>query len=145
MLILVSTSLWTAHALPQINNTSNPGASGMLMNVPRCCRASCAHTAKRHRLAGCLPAIAIQLSPRRRMSRPDRDGNHTSLPEWNKQGLQGCLSSQALVPHATLVAHSLSYGLWAGKYGFMCAHITFGSRETFKSNYGECYLHELLF
>lgn len=54
-------------------------------------------------------------------------------------------SSQAPIPRTTLVARSLSQGLWAGKYGFMCAHITFGSREAFKSNYRECYLHELLF
>lgn len=60
-------------------------------------------------------------------------------------GFTELLSSQAPVPCTTLVARSLSQGLWAGKYGFMCAHITFGSREAFKSNYGKCYLHELLF
>lgn len=85
----------------QISNTSNPGASSMLMNVSRCCRASCVHTAKRHWgfcPAGCLPTIAIQLSPRWRTSRPDRDGNHTSLPMWNKQGLQGCEAAKLSFP-----------------------------------------------
>lgn len=131
-----------------VTNTGDPGASDMLLNVTRCCSASCAHTAKRQR--GLLPrrvpadhrypavptATYEQARQRRKPHKPSR---------VEQTGFTGPLSSQALVPHAPSVAHSLSYGLWAGKYGFMCAHITFGSRETFKSNYGKCYLHELLF
>lgn len=88
----------------------------------------------------CYPVVPTamyeQARQRRKPHKPSR---------VEQTGFTGLLSSQALVPHTPPVAHSLSYGLWAGKYGFMCAHITFGSRETFRSNYGECYLHELQF
>lgn len=96
---------------------------------------------------GAPPTIASQLSPRRRGSGggPDRDWKPHKPSRAEQTGFTELLSSQAPIPRTTLVAHSLSQGLWAGKYGFMCAHITFGSREAFKSNYGECYLHELLF
>lgn len=128
----------------------------MLMNLPRCCSASCVHAARRRRgfcLTGCLPTIAAQLSPHHRGSRgPDinqkkkKKKKETRKPSRAEQtGFTELLSSQAPIPCTALVAHSLSQGLWAVKYGFMCAHITFGSRETFKSNYGERYLHELLF
>lgn len=118
-----------------------------MMNLTRCCSASCAHAARHHRgfcLAGCLSTIATQLSPQQRWS--EADGVKPHKPRRAEQtGFTELLISQAPVPPTTIAAHLLSQGLWAGKYGFMCAHITFGSGDAFKSNYGKRYLHELLF
>lgn len=119
----------------------------VLINFTRCCSASCAHAARRHQ-GVCLRVPADHHYPAvltatwelgRRRLKPHKPSRA------EQTGFTELLSSQAPIPCTTLVAHSLSQGLWAGKYGFMCAHITFGSREAFKSNYGKCYLHELLF
>lgn len=102
-------------------------------------------------LTGCPPTVAAQLSPPQCGSRgptetKKMEKKKNQEPAGAEQtGFTELLSSQAPIPCTMLVAHSLSQGLWAVKYGFMCAHITFASRETFKSNYDQCYLHELLF
>lgn len=123
-------------------------ASAALMNLTRCCGASCASRSQAapgllprrvpadHRYPAVPTATWEQGRQRLKPHKPSRA---------EQTGFTELLSSQAPIPRTTLVAHSLSQGLWAGKYGFMFAHITFGSREAFKSNYGECYLHELLF
>lgn len=112
-----------------MNNTNksewDSGVSAVLMNLTRCCSASCAHAARRHQgfcLAGCPPTNATQLSPRRRGSRADRDWNHTSPLERNKQGLQSCWAAKLPFPHH--VSGSLAFTGFVGRkiWVYVCTY-----------------------
>lgn len=104
-------------------------------------RASASQGAHRPSLPSCSH-LSVGAGARQKQK---KEKKKHELSRAEQTGFTELLSSQAPIPCTALVAHSLLRGLWAVKYGFMCAHITFGSRETFKSNYDECYLHELLF
>lgn len=151
VMALVSKSMWTAHGLTELTTQArvsetrserHADESYQMLQCQLCSRSQASPALLPHRVPAdhCYPAVPTatweQGRQRLKPHKPSRA---------EQTGFTELLSSQAPISRTTLVAHSLSQGLWAGKYGFMCAHITFGSRETFKSNYGECYLHELLF
>lgn len=117
-------------ATPAVHNTAR-----------RCTGASASQGFHRPSLPSC-PRVGVGATAQQKQKK-EKKKHKPSRAE--QTGFTELLSSQAPIPSTALVAHSLSRGLWAVKYGFMCAHITFGTRETFKSNYSECYLHDLLF
>lgn len=133
----------------KIGNTSQSlrgCVSGVLMNLPRCCGASWVqhsqaslellpHRVPADRRCPAVPAAVWEQGPWQKQKKQEKKMHKPSRAE--QTGFTELLSSQAPIPRTALVAHSLSRGLWAVKYGFMCAHITFGSRETFKSNYDD--------
>lgn len=96
------------------------------MTLSRCFGASCAHAAGRR--PGLLPRRvpaehggAAVPTARRDQGRPRRKPH--KLPRAEQTGYTDLQSSQAIIPGTALVAHSLSRGLWAGKYGVVCSHI----------------------